>query len=96
MIFLSYLEKNHFKDKNEPENSDQRSLNLLTDLLTADSPVKVQTLADKNFLSRSSIDNDIKNVKLLISDYDAKVITTSAGIQLKATEREKKERLCHS
>ncbi len=83
--------KNHFKDKNEPENSDQRSLNLLTDLLTADSPVKVQTLADKNFLSRSSIDNDIKNVKLLISDYDAKVITTSAGIQLKATEREKRK-----
>lgn len=83
--------KNHFKDKNEPENSDQRSLNLLTDLLTADSPVKVQTLADKNFLSRSSIDNDIKNVKLLISDYDAKVIATSAGIQLKATEREKRK-----
>lgn len=83
--------KNHFKDKNEPENSDQRSLNLLTDLLTADSPVKVQTLAEKNFLSRSSIDNDIKNVKLLISGYDAKIITTSTGIQLKASEREKRK-----
>ncbi|WP_410513791.1 BglG family transcription antiterminator [Paenibacillus sp. BR2-3] len=78
-----------------PEFEEDRSRFLLKCLLLAEGYVKLDDLADKMYVSRSTIQNDIKNVKQILKRYDLCLDKRpNYGIKIKGIEN--KLRYCLS
>lgn len=65
----------------------QRAISLLSKLLLTDQPQKIQDLADAEFVSRSTFENDLKQVKSILKDSGASLKSRCDGIIIDATER---------
>lgn len=65
----------------------QRAISLLSKLLLTNRPQKIQDLADAEFISRSTFENDLKQVKGILQDSGASLKSGQDGITIDATER---------
>ena len=81
------IQENNILKFNIPK---QRSLDLLTELLITNKAITVQELADKFFISRSTLENNLKAVKGFLNKFGASLLTTKEGIVIVASEREKR------
>lgn len=93
-----YLESlntsNSIRQINEFYNNNyERIFYIIRRLLTAHDFIKLESLADEVFVARSTVNQDMKEVKRLLSQYDLKIISKpNYGIMLEGTESNK--RLC--
>lgn len=74
-----------------PKNKDERITLILSKLLLSEKNQTVQGLADLAFVSRGTLENDLKEVKRILAKHDAFLQTTSIGIQVVASESSKRK-----
>lgn len=66
---------------------DERVISLLSKLLLAKIPQSVQSLADASFVSRSTFEGDLRQLKSFLVKSDADLIVSNDGVRIGATER---------
>lgn len=66
---------------------EQRKLSLISKLLLAEGPQTIQELADSIYVSRSTIESDLKDVRDFLKEHKAELRANQEGIQIVASER---------
>lgn len=80
------LDKFHdYKEKNF-----DRSNGILTRLLFREKPITVQDLADQLFVSRNTLQNDMKVVRKTLRNNHLRISVTTKGILISGTEEDKR------
>ncbi|WP_313466810.1 BglG family transcription antiterminator [Carnobacterium sp.] len=74
-------------DKKIGMSVEDRRNSLILEILMSSKPLKVQALADSFFVSRGTLDQDIKYIKNKFSKYELKIIGDINGIYISASER---------
>lgn len=69
---------------------DERIIIILSQLLSESEEKPIQELCDELFVSRSTFENDLKKVKLLLEKDGAQLISNYRGIKINASERIKR------
>lgn len=72
---------------NATDSKSQRLINLLSRLLLSDKPQTVQDLADSAYVSRSTLEMDLKKVKKLIHRFHAELQINHKGLFIVADEK---------
>src|SRR5699024_4177347 len=70
---------------------DKRIVQLLSLLLDIKGRVTIQELADNMYISRSTLENLLKDVRKLLKKYDINIIGTKSGIYLDLEEEDKRQ-----
>lgn len=70
---------------------EKRVVKILSVLLDTDGFMKIQDLADMFFLSRSSIENTLEEIRSILEARDIKIIGSRNGIKIKLEEDGKRE-----
>ncbi|MCR6105085.1 transcription antiterminator [Salipaludibacillus agaradhaerens] len=92
--FKSFLKRDIDSDRQEvPVEPEDRMTYLVKTLLLQDDYVKLDELADNLFISRSTIQNDIRDVKIILDKYDLK-LEKKPNFGLKLIGKEKNIRFC--
>lgn len=74
-----------------PQTSEERCAYIIQELLFGKSKINLVLLQEKIFISESSLDNDIKKIRRLLSRYPSlKIIRRSNYIELTGSEEEKR------
>lgn len=73
------------------ETVQDRTINILSTLLRTAKPQYIQDLADQRFVSRSTLESNLKFVREFLSRFDAELISTRDGISIKASEQTKRK-----
>ncbi|WP_019636622.1 BglG family transcription antiterminator [Paenibacillus fonticola] len=74
-------------EPNDPASPDYRQLYIIRRLLIADHFLKLEDLADELYVSRSTLNNDFKEVRQVLSNYGISIDTRpNYGIRLKGDE----------
>lgn len=74
-------------EPNDPASPDYRQLYIIRRLLIADHYLKLEDLADELYISRSTLNNDFKEVKQVLSNYGLSIdARPNYGIRLKGDE----------
>ncbi|WP_164505054.1 BglG family transcription antiterminator [Companilactobacillus hulinensis] len=74
-----------------PKTKEERVVSILSKLLLSNDAQTIQDLADRAFVSRSTLESDFKEVKQLLARYDAFIETTHEGIKIVASESAKRK-----
>ncbi|WOD62285.1 BglG family transcription antiterminator [Niallia taxi] len=88
-LFRKFLKDSFQEGKDEiiPTLKGGRVHYIINRLLLTDKNLKLEDLADELFISKSTIQNDLKEVKVLLKSYDLKVEKTgNSGMRLKGEE----------
>lgn len=80
------LERNESSETEVPQTKEERCHYLLAKLLLGFESVTVQSLAETLYVSRSTIENDLKQVKQYLQRFDLGIGVTHAGLKLMGTE----------
>ncbi len=79
-----------------PQNSHERCVWLIQELLFKSKEVNLIQLQDRVFVSGYSIDNDLKKIRKMISDYPSlKLIRSKNHVRLEGEERDKRQLYKH-
>lgn len=74
-----------------PQTSDERCAYIIQELLFGQGKINLVLLQEKIFISDSSLDNDIKKIRILLARYPSlKIIRRSSYIELTGNEEEKR------
>lgn len=73
------------------QNSEQTKLSILTDFLTSGVPIKVDDLSEKYFVSRSTLENYIQDLRNTIENYGAAFRSSQSGLFIETTEKNKRK-----
>ncbi|SEJ00849.1 Transcriptional antiterminator [Alkalibacterium gilvum] len=73
------------------ETKDQRIVQVLSILLDAKGYIKIQQLANALYVSRTTIENVLENVRKLLEEYNIELIGSKNGIRLNVNERHKRQ-----
>jgi len=76
---------------NTPKTKEERVTLILSKLLMSDENQSIQKLADMSFVSRSTLENDFKEVKRVLAEHDAIIESTYDGIRVVASESAKRK-----
>lgn len=76
---------------NVPRTRSERVTFILSRLLLSNHDESIQTLADATFVSRVTLEHDIKEVKRLLAEHNAFIETTSKGVRVIASESAKRQ-----
>lgn len=74
-----------------PHSRSERVITILSKLLLTNRAVTIQNLADSTFVSRSTLENDFKEVKHILAKHHAIIETTHAGMKVIASESAKRK-----
>ncbi|MBS4210428.1 BglG family transcription antiterminator [Bacillus sp. FJAT-50079] len=75
------------KNGNIPTVSEDRVRYLIRRLLLADDYMKLEDLADELYVSRSTVQNDLKDVKKILNSYEIKIdVRPNYGLKVKGEE----------
>lgn len=75
-----------------PQTSHERCVYIIQELLFKKQEINVITLQDQVYVSGYSIDNDLKKIKKMISDYTSlKIVRSKNHISLKGQEEDKRK-----
>ncbi|MDY0393991.1 BglG family transcription antiterminator [Virgibacillus halophilus] len=80
-------------DEKIPASPEERVAYMMKRLLLSDSFIKLDDVADEMYISRSTVQNDLKQVKQILSDYDIQ-LQTRPNHGLKVAGSEMKLRFC--
>jgi transcriptional antiterminator len=69
---------------------EDRTMYICLHLLEADSPITIQSLADDLYVSRSTIDNTLKEVRKKMTTFDLKLKSSNKGLELVGSEKQKR------
>src|SRR5699024_2503134 len=70
---------------------DKRIVQLLSFLFDVQGRVTIQELADNMYISRTTFENLLKDVRELLKKYDVNIIGTKSGIYLDLDEEDKRQ-----
>lgn len=73
------------------QNSEQIKSSILVDFLTSNVPMKVDDLSDKYFVSRSTLETYIKDLRSNIENYGATFKSSQSGLYIETTEKNKRK-----
>ncbi|BAD63026.1 transcriptional antiterminator of lichenan operon [Shouchella clausii KSM-K16] len=91
--FRQFLQRETTGNHGAPISPEERVTWLIQKLLLAEEYIKLDDLADDLFISKSSLQNDLKNAKLILARYGLQVATRpNYGLYLKGDEL--KRRFC--
>ncbi|WP_343838173.1 BglG family transcription antiterminator [Salinibacillus aidingensis] len=97
--FLQYLDSelsdNAYENNNIPRSREDRIVYLIKRLLLSEGYVKLEDLADEIYVSKSTIQNDLKDVKKILSEYEIS-LEARPNYGLKIQGSELKLRFCMS
>lgn len=69
---------------------DERVITILSQLLSEPKEKSIQQLCDELFVSRGTLENDLKKVKQFLKNEGARLVSNYQGIRLEASERVKR------
>ncbi|AOF48303.1 hypothetical protein AC806_02165 [Tetragenococcus halophilus] len=75
------------------EDREERIISIFSTLLMCEKPVLIQELADSLYISRSTLENDLVNIKERLVDSGATLQNTHQGIYIDASEKTKRKLL---
>lgn len=75
------------------EDKEERIVSIFSTLLTCEGSVLIQDLADSLYISRSTLENDLVNIKRRLIDSGATLQNTHQGIYISASEKVKRKLL---
>ncbi|MBT2217660.1 PRD domain-containing protein [Virgibacillus dakarensis] len=89
--FRKYLQSNFSEDMTDgdfvPESPEERIFYTIKRLLLCETYVKLDDLADEMFISKSTIQNDLKHVKQILGNFDIKLISRpNYGVKVVGSE----------
>lgn len=92
-VYISNREraKELFKNKKFDAEGDSREMYVFTQLLYATDYIKIQDLADAIFVSRSTMENIIKEVRKKFSEYSVEVLSDRNGMKIETNELKKRQ-----
>ncbi|GBD69175.1 BglG family transcription antiterminator [Tetragenococcus halophilus] len=76
-----------------PEDKEERIVSIFSTLLMGEQPLLIQELADSLYISRSTLENDLVNIKERLVDSGATLQNTHQGIYIDASEKTKRKLL---
>ncbi|MEK0174349.1 PRD domain-containing protein [Tetragenococcus halophilus] len=76
-----------------PEDKEERIVSIFSTLLMGEQPLLIQELADSLYISRSTLENDLVNIKERLVDSGATLQNTHQGIYVDASEKTKRKLL---
>jgi len=74
-----------------PQTKTERCYYLLAKLLLGTEAITVQNLAEALYVSRSTVENDLKQVKQYLQQFELTVTVTHAGLQLAGDEQHRRQ-----
>ncbi|BDR58075.1 BglG family transcription antiterminator [Xylocopilactobacillus apicola] len=69
---------------------EQRIISLFSELLMNNHPITIQDLADQFYVSRSTLESDLKEIKVNLQKFDAKLTSNRFGVFISASEQIKR------
>ncbi|AYW47321.1 transcriptional antiterminator [Tetragenococcus osmophilus] len=75
------------------EDREERIVSIFSTLLMCKKPILIQELADSLYISRSTLENDLVDIKKRLNDSGATLQNTHQGIYIEATEKDKRKLL---
>lgn len=92
--YMLCLKNEERKLMNIPRTSKERSLYIIRKLLMIDFPVKIEELADEIFVSRQTLQENLKDVKVLLENYNLNLYSGKAGICIDGDEVLRRRCIC--
>ena len=76
--------------KNIPTSKQERSIYIIQRLLTLNKPILINDLADEIYVSRQTILNELKNIKIILNNYSLDLKSSNEGIFIYGDEIQKR------
>ncbi|AYE39195.1 PRD domain-containing protein [Companilactobacillus zhachilii] len=76
-----------------PENKQERVRYITTRLLMSNNPFTIQSMAEELFVSRTTLESDIKNVRKYLEEQNIKIYSNQQGIYLKVDESSRRKNI---
>ena len=92
--FLKNIDKEEKKLLNIPSCAKERYLYLIRKLLMVDFPITIEELSDDVYVSRQTIQQDLKNVKIILENYDLSLKSCVEGVFIDGDEMLKRRCIC--
>ena len=87
--FKQFIEEEILKDNAHPVEKEDRVIYLVRKFLLSQTYHKLEDLADELYVSRSTAQNDLKDVKVVLKKFDIKVVTRpNYGLILQGDEQQ--------